>query len=153
MRRTLLLIFALTGIVTVAQAQSGGAAGVIRERQANYKQIAGAVRTIGQQLRADQPAIGQIRRSAALIAERASQVHRWFPRGSGPEAGVPTRALPAIWANPRDFAAKANSFTSAARALDAAARRGDLPSVRAAMQTLGRTCGACHDSYRAPEDR
>ena len=61
MRHVFLWALAIVGIVATASAQSGGPAGVIRDRQANYKQIAAAVRTISQQVRADQPSIEQIR--------------------------------------------------------------------------------------------
>jgi cytochrome c556 len=151
MRHVMLSVLAIVGIVAVAEAQTGGAAGVIQSRQANYKQIAGAVRTIGNQLKADQPDIASIRQATALVADRAPRVSGWFPAGTGPEAGIRTRALPAIWANPDDFRAKAVNFVVAARALDDAARRGDLAAVRTAFPTLGRACGSCHESYRAPE--
>lgn len=152
MRHVILCVLAIAGIVAVAEAQTGGAADVIRNRQANYKQIAGAVRTINQQLRADQPSIDQIREAAALVADRAPRVSGWFPAGTGAEAGIPTRALPAIWANPADFRAKAVNFVVAARALDDAARGGDVAAIRPAFHDLGEACGACHHSYRAPED-
>lgn len=151
MRQVILLVFAVAGIVATAEAQTGGAAGVIRERQANYKQIGAAVRTINQQIRADQPSIDQIRQATALVADRAARVSGWFPAGTGPEAGVPTRALPVIWQNPQDFRAKAVNFVVAARALNDAARSGDIAAVRAAFPALGAACGACHDTYRAPE--
>lgn len=154
MRNAILCVFAIGGIAAAAgaQAPSGGAADIVHNRQANYKQIAGAVRTINQQLRADQPAIDQIRQAAALVADRSAQVSGWFPAGTGPEAGVRTRALPVIWQTPDDFRAKAVNFVVAARALNDAAQRGDLAAVRAAFPALGQACSACHHSYRAPEE-
>jgi len=151
MRHVILCAFAIAGFVAVAEAQTGGAAGVIRDRQANYKQIGAAVRTINQQLKADAPSIDQIRQASALVADRSARVSGWFPAGTGPEAGVRTRALPVIWQNPQDFRAKAVNFVVAARALNDAAQRGDIAAVRSAFPTLGAACGACHDTYRAPE--
>jgi len=151
MRHLILCAFGIVGVIAMANAQSGGPAGVIRDRQANYKQIAAAVRTISQQVRADQPSIEQIRQATAIVADRAPRVSGWFPRGTGPEAGVPTRALPVIWRNPDDFHSKAVDFVVAARALNDAAQRGDIAAVRAGFPRLGAACGACHDTYRAPE--
>ncbi|AHM05175.1 cytochrome c-554 [Roseibacterium elongatum DSM 19469] len=61
-----------------------------------------------------------------------------------------TRALPAIWENPEDFAAKWADYGTAAEALAAVAGDG-LEPMQAALGPLGNTCGACHDDYREPQ--
>jgi cytochrome c556 len=151
MRHLILSAIAVAGLVATAGAQTGGAQGMIRERQANYKQIGGAVRTISEQLRAGEPSLDAIRQAAALIADRSVRVSSWFPAGTGSEAGLPTRALPVIWSDPADFRAKAVNFVVAARNLNTAAQGGDLAAVRAAFPALGNACRDCHDTYRAPE--
>jgi cytochrome c556 len=60
-----------------------------------------------------------------------------------------TRALPAIWQKPEDFAAKDRNFQQAAQAFKAAADAGDVNGVKAKFADLGKTCKACHDTYRA----
>ena len=55
-------------------------------------------------------------------------------------------ALPEIWENPDDFAARVADFQQAAEGLrDAIAAGGEIgPAAR----TLGGSCKSCHDSYR-----
>ena len=72
----------------------------------------------------------------------------WFPAGTGPDVGN-TGAKAEIWANPKDFAAKLRSFQAAAQAFNAAAASGDMDAAKARYADLGRTCKACHDTYRS----
>lgn len=144
---------ALAGICSVAYAQrpASNAAATIQARQGNYKQMAGALKGISDQLRSGSPDIAQIRPRAALLADRSVQVLRWFPRGTGPEAGVRTRALPEIWSDHEGFQRRGANIVVAARELNRAALAGDIAQVRAALPAVQRACGGCHDTYRAPE--
>src|ERR1700741_1339730 len=116
-----------------AYAQRPDAARTIQARQGNYKQMAAALKGIGDQLRSGSPDIAQIRPRAALLADRSVRVLTWFPHGTGSEAGVRTRAKPDIWANPAGFRQAGATFVVAARALNGAAQAGDLARVRAAL--------------------
>src|SRR5438128_12670855 len=83
-----------------AQRPAANAAATIQARQGNYKQMGAANHEIQQQLCAGTPDLAQIRSRAALLADRSVRVLTWFPRGTGAEAGVRTRAKPEIWSNP-----------------------------------------------------
>jgi cytochrome c556 len=72
-----------------------------------------------------------------------------WPQGTDNEADPNSRALPAIWTNFPDVAAKGKALADAAVAMQAAAGK-DLDSLRAAMGPLGASCGACHKVYRGP---
>jgi cytochrome c556 len=135
-----------------AQRPAPNAAQTIQSRQANYKQMAGAQKGVADQLRAGSPDIAQIRRNAALLADRSVHVLAWFPRGTGPEAGVRTRAKAEIWSDAPGFRRAGANFVVAARALNRAAQAGDIAQIRAAFPTVGRTCGGCHDGYRTPAE-
>jgi len=136
-------------VATAAVAQPMAAR--IADRQANYKQMGAAMKAINDQLRSGNPSVREIRRRSALIAGFSVRLLRWFPRGSGPEAGARTRALPAIWTDHDSFTRRGAALVVAARRLDAAARGGDLVSIRAALPAVSRACSACHDDFRAPE--
>ena len=58
-----------------------------------------------------------------------------------------TKALPAIWENMDDFAAKQDGMTTAAAAMAQVAGT-DLASLQGAMGDLGGACSACHREYR-----
>ena len=92
--------------------------------------------------------VAGVRASARTMATLANQSAEWFPKGTGPEIGK-TGAKPEIWQKPTDFNAKVRDFQAASRALHQAAARGDLGAIKASYASLGKTCKACHDPYRA----
>jgi len=149
-KQVLLAAAALAAVATAASAY-GPAASVVRTRQANYKQMAAALKGINDQLHGASPDLAAIRPRAALLANYGLQVLRWFPHGSGREAGVRTRALPEIWSDRAGFERAGARLLVAARAVNRAAQGGDVAAVRAAMPALRQACSACHDDYRAPE--
>lgn len=149
--------FVLAGVAVIAicgaayaQRPAANAAATIQARQGNYKQLAAALHEIQEQLRAGTPDVAQIRPRAALLADRSVRVLSWFPRGTGPEAGVRTRAKSDIWSNPAGFRRAGATFVVAARTLNAAARSGDVAQIRAAFAGVSRACSGCHDSFRGP---
>lgn len=73
-----------------------------------------------------------------------------FIEGTSTEDGVETRALPAIWENPEDFAKKFAGLQEAAMGA-AAAVAGGQESVGPVVEKLGQACKACHDDYRKKE--
>ena len=58
-----------------------------------------------------------------------------------------TRALPAIWAEPAKFKEAAERLQSATAKLAAAAK--DEGAFKAAAGEVGKSCGACHNDFRA----
>jgi cytochrome c556 len=144
-----LAMAALCG-VAYAQRPAPNAAATIQARQGNYKQMAGALHEILEQLHSGTPDVAQIRPRAALLADRSVRVLGWFPRGTGAETGVRTRAKPEIWSNPAGFRQAGATFVVAARALNAAAQAGDVARIRAAVPGVTRACGGCHDLFRGP---
>jgi cytochrome c556 len=153
MRQWLLIGTAALGVVGVAIAQTPARtpAQLIQNRQAGYKQINAAFRAVLEQSRASEPDLAAIRQHSATIARLAPRVSGWFPRGTGPETGVRTRAKAEIWTNPEAFRSASVNLVVAARRLDAAARGSDMAAIRAAFQALGRSCSGCHDQFRGPE--
>lgn len=64
--------------------------------------------------------------------------------------GISPRAKAEIWANKADFAAKADAFAQATKALAAAAAAEDKDAFASALASVGGACKGCHDSYQAP---
>ena len=153
MKKLVLASVAVAAICGAAYAQRPNAAATIQTRQGNYKQMAAALKGISDQLRSGSPDLAQIRPRAALLADRSVHVLGWFPHGTGAEAGVRTRAKPDIWSNAAGFRQAGATFVVAARALNDAARSGDLAQVRTAFPAVQRACGGCHDNFRAPEQQ
>ena len=124
---------------------------LMHDRHEGMEDIGDTFKVLSRTMKAEPLDVATVRTSSATIARLAPQVSGWFPPGTGPDVGK-TRAKPEIWQKPKDFASKVRDFQRAAPAFDAAARGGDEAQIRASFATLGKTCKACHDLYRAPED-
>lgn len=120
----------------------------IEARQAGLKKIGKAFKTISDNLKLDTPDIAAIQEAAASIPTATEGMADWFPEGTGPDSGVETDALPAIWESKEDFLAKESAFQEAVTKLVAATETGDVAAIGAAFKETGGTCKACHDKYR-----
>ncbi|MDR2857427.1 MAG: cytochrome c [Novosphingobium sp.] len=118
------------------------------ERHENFEAIGDTFKGLGDALKRDKPDIAKIRQDAAKINDLAPRVKTWFPAGSGPQDGVRTKALQAVWSDPDAFGQAAAKFVDAASALNAAAESGDLAAVRGAVPPLGATCKGCHQRFK-----
>ena len=125
---------------------------LMHERHEGMEKIGKATKALGREMKADAPDLATVRSSAATIAELAPKVSTWFPKGTGPDVGK-THAKPAIWEKPEDFAAKTRSFQAAAQKFHATATSGDTAAIKAGFGDLGKTCKACHDSYRSEDKK
>lgn len=72
----------------------------------------------------------------------------WLPESDNFSAKN-TRALPELWENGPDVAAKAKDLRESLVAMQAAAGTGADP-MKAALGDVGKSCGACHKAYRQP---
>jgi cytochrome c556 len=101
---------------------------------------------------------GQVPYGADHVAAQAEAIHAMaalipslVPKGSGPEAGVETNALPAIWQEPDKFKALAAKLETESAKLIEVAKTGDKQAIGAQVQVMGREgCGACHKEFRKP---
>ena len=80
------------------------------------------------------------------IQTNFSHIPALFPEGS---IVGESKALPAVWENWDAFTAIAKSGEEAAGLALAAAEAGDAAAYAAALQTLGGTCGTCHQQFRS----
>ncbi|MFT0547814.1 c-type cytochrome [Allopusillimonas ginsengisoli] len=69
----------------------------------------------------------------------------WVAYGPGTEGG---EAKSNIWSDAEGFKQKQDDFKQAVTKLDAAAEAGDFDAFRVAFGAVGKSCKACHDSYR-----
>ncbi len=120
---------------------------LMHDRHEGMEQIGKSTKAIGAELKKDDPNIGIIRTNANIINDLAAKSEHWFPAGTGPDVGK-TRAKAEIWQKLDDFTAKDRDFRQAAQAFTGSANSGDVNSIKPAFAALGKTCKACHDSYR-----
>jgi cytochrome c556 len=138
-------------VAPAAPVSSEQAQAIFHERHEGMEAIGKSVKGIKTSLESGSPDVAAIRSSAAKIDELAGKSSGWFPPGTDKTVLPKTRALPAIWEKPEDFASKDRNLREAATALNAAAQTGDLSQINARFEALGKTCKACHDNYRAEE--
>lgn len=146
-----ILAATLVSIACAGYAATPAVTAAISARQAGFKEIGGAFKTINDEIKSGRPDWNTVRSSARNLETRATAIGRFFPRGSGAQPGVKTRALPAIWTDTATFVRLQNEFAANARALNAAAVAGNATDLAAARTALGGNCKACHDRFRAPE--
>ena len=98
---------------------------------------------------------GKIPFDAQIVARNAAYLDvldkmAWdgFPE-STKDTSAKTRALPAIWAEPDNFKKAQENFQSAVHQLVEASKSGDEGKMKASISAVGKSCGACHDHFRA----
>ena len=112
------------------------ATGIVKERMDRFEDSKAAVREMRGLLKAgDTQAVSQL---ATQLAQWGAEMPEYFPEDSNP---APSEALDDIWLDWEGFVAAAEKFEQAAQQLADTPTGGNL-------QALGKTCKACHNSYR-----
>lgn len=124
----------------------------IETRQENLKEMGGAMKTITDQLKLEEPDVDAIYASAQTIEGHAANIGDWFPAGTGPDSGVETEALPNIWESPDDFAAAVAQLQNASSAFEDIAVTRDVQAVAGGVPALGGACKNCHDQFREDDN-
>lgn len=91
----------------------------------------------------------QISYQAQSIGNIMGMLPELFPVGTE-EVGE-TKAKAEIWEEAAKFNKAARDSLMAAGQLAQAAQMGDMTSVKAGVQALGKTCKSCHDSFKADD--
>jgi cytochrome c556 len=129
-----------------------GDSALIKARQDKLRDMGGAFKAVDDELKKRSPDWDNaILPNAQTVQSRSSYLLTWFPRGSGPESGVKTYALPAIWQKADDFNKLGKAAQVEAAKLNQIAATRDASALKAQAVALGKACKACHDSYRSPD--
>jgi cytochrome c556 len=123
-----------------------------KQRHQNFEAMGKAMKGIFDEFKKPAASLAVIKTNSAILAQSSKRVAGHFPKGTGPESGVKTDALPAIWAKPADFKAAADRLVTASAGLQVAAATGDMTKIKAAAGAVGGSCKGCHDSFRKPKD-
>lgn len=127
------------------------AAKVISARIESYKKIGTAFKTINDGLKADKPDTKVIAAQAKIMKDLSAKIPSWFPKGSGPEAGIKTRAKAEIWSDWATFAAASKGLNAESAKLESLAKAGDIEAIKGQVKATGGACKTCHDKFRGPE--
>lgn len=72
----------------------------------------------------------------------------WAGFGPGTDKGAPNKAEPEVWTEPAKFKAASDKMQAEVAKLAAAAKTGNLDSLKAAFGPAAASCKACHDNFR-----
>jgi len=150
-RRIVTAALMVSSMATLAFADPPPAA-QIKPRQDKLRDMGGALKAITDEIKKgridwDNAAIP----NAQTVKDRSVYILNWFPKGSGPEAHVKTYALPVIWQKQDDFTKLGKQLQADAVKLQQVANAKDEAGLKAQVQVIGKTCKACHDTYRSPD--
>lgn len=121
-----------------------------KARHHHYHELGDSFKVIRDQVKNDKPDLAAIKTAAKVVNDAAATQEKWFPAGSGPEAGK-TQAKAEIWSKPAEFKTAMNNFAAAAPKLQTAANSGDVAAIKTAFANTGKTCKGCHETFRAEE--
>jgi len=93
------------------------------------------------------PFDAKIAADSAAVAEFVGKLP-WAGFGPGTDTGD-TKAKPEIWANKAKFDDAAKKMEAEMVKLSAAAKTGNLDSIKVAANAVGGTCKSCHDDFRS----
>jgi cytochrome c556 len=124
----------------------------IKPRQDKLRDMGGALKAIDDELKKrtvdwDNVVLPNVQ----TLKDRSGYLLNWFPKGSGPESGVKTYALPAIWQKNDDFVKLGKAIQAETAMLAQVAASKDMDALRAQSLATGKACKACHDNYRSPD--
>jgi cytochrome c556 len=124
----------------------------IKPRQDKLRDMGGALKAITDELKKGKlDWDNTILPNVQTIKERSGYLLNWFPKGSGPESGVKTYALPVIWQKNDDFVKLGKAAQAEALKLDQVAASKNADALKAQVIATGKACKACHDTYRSPD--
>ena len=142
------LCVAATAIVTAAPADVAA----IKSRQDKLRDMGSALKQIDDELKKRSPDWDNvIMANVQILHDRSPFLLKWFPKGTGPESGAKTYALPAIWQKGDDFAKHGRAMVAEAAKLSQVAAKKDSGELKAQVIALGKSCKACHEDYRSPD--
>lgn len=143
---------AVLGLALLAVPVAAATADLVKARIASYRELGAAFKAVNDALRGSELQTVLLVQSARQIRNASRAQYQLFPAGTGPQAGIKTRAKAEIWSQPAQFKAAQNSFAKAADAFQLTVSKGNAAAIRAEARKLGAACKGCHDHFRTREE-
>lgn len=120
--------------------------GLVAARQGGMAMSVFTLARLGAAANGEDPLTGVVMPATGL-ARFAQALPTLF--SSDTQGAEGSRAMPAVWENPADFADRVAAYQAATADLEAAARSDNREAFTAALANTKAACKACHDTYRA----
>jgi cytochrome c556 len=124
---------------------------IIKARQQKLKDLGEQMKTIGGQAKSGTLDRKVMTEAAQKAVAYSKDLLTWFPKGTGPEAGVKTAAKPEIWTQADDFKAAGEKLPPETEKLAEVVTNGDKAAVFAQLQATGKACQGCHKQFRVKD--
>ncbi len=150
MKRSIVTAVAALGALSGlnAQAQFQKPEDAIKYRQSVFTVMANHLGRVGAMAQGRAPFDAKAAAdNAAIVVTMSKLPFAAFVEGS--DKGAPTRAKPEVWKDMAKVKDLAGKMQAEAEKFEAAAKTGNLDTIKAALGDLGKACKACHDDYRA----
>lgn len=141
----------ITSVANVAIAEPSVKA-MMKARHDHYHDLGDAFKTIRDQVRSSSPDLSKVVPAAQVVRQASIDQFKWFPKGTGPDSGIDTRAKAEIWSDAKGFKAAQEKFAAEAPKLLTLAQAKDVKGLQQQFKVVGQSCSGCHDNYRAEED-
>ena len=122
---------AATGNMVAAPDGPVSAAQAFDLRKERYGEMGDAMKAINRELKGGAPDVPRIQREPRTVSAAIAKAE--------------------VWSDPQGFAQAHEGYLRQTQSFRRVTDSGDVEQIRAAAQVLGKSCGTCHDKYRAPE--
>lgn len=143
---TLLLAATAITLAAPASAQFAKPEDAIRYRKSAMFMMQQNFARVGAMAAGKAPFDAKVAADSAAVAEFMSK-QPWAGFVEGTDKGE-TRAKPEIWAESARFKDYGDKMQAEMSKLAAAARSGNLDSIKTAVSAAGEACNTCHNTYR-----
>ena len=140
------LTIALGAVSVPAMAQFQKPEDAVKYRKSALTVMANHFSRIGAMANGRAPFDAKVAADSAAIVETMSRLP-WEGFVAGSDKGE-TAALPVVWTEPAKFKEAQEKLQAATTQLAAAAKTGNLDSVKTAFGATAQSCKACHDAFR-----
>ena len=144
---SLILVSAAVTLSGPAMAQFAKAEDAIKYRQSAMFVMQQNFARIATMAAGRAPLDAKVAAESAEVAAYMSKLP-WAAFGEGTDKGAPTKAKAEIWSDKAKFNDYAEKMQGEMNKLNAAAKTGNLDSIKAAVGAVSGSCKTCHDAFR-----
>lgn len=126
-----------------------GMTGVVAQRMEGMKSMAADLKAISRMVESSTDLdVGELRARVEALHRNCHDAKGLF---AAAEHDKTSRAAPAVWQRPDEFAQAMRDFDNAVKALETSVTSGERTSLSRSVTTVGGTCSACHQVFRRPD--
>lgn len=144
---SLALTLAITSLALPASAQFAKSEDAIKYRQSALFVMQQNFSRVAAMAAGKAPFDAKVAADSAGVAEFMSKLP-WAAFGEGTDKGRDNRAKAEIWSDKAKFNDYADKMQHEMTKLNAAAKTGNLDSIKSAVGAVGGSCKTCHDAFR-----